>query len=326
MRVVITGAAGFIGQTLASALLEVGHLVDERNLPTAITELVLADKVLVEGISEKNSYPNIKITTKAGDLENPKFIDELMGLGDVQCIFHLAASLTFDAEKNDEQAYQVNVEAIRKIIDKASNSTRLIFASSIAVFGGEIPAVVTDELRAEPETTYGTHKAITELLLADASRKGNIDARSLRLPIVLIRPGATSPTISDRIAAIVREPLSGRDVVCGISPNTRMPVASAQAVAKALIKLQAVSAERLPKSRVMNLPSLTVSVDEMESATIRQAKNISRGKIRFDPDKNLQNIIDGWPKVFASKVATELGIVSDSSFDEIIEKYLISMK
>jgi nucleoside-diphosphate-sugar epimerase len=320
MRVVITGAAGFIGHALASALLDASQLANQTNSAQAITELVLVDRVPVD--NSLKSRAGITIITKTGDLADSAFIDELMNEGQVQCIFHLAASLTLDAEDHEEQAYLVNVEATRRMIAKASRSTRFIFASSIAVFGGDIPDVVTDAVRAMPETTYGTHKAIVELVLADASRKGLIDARSLRLPIVLIRPGATAPTISDRIAAIVREPLSGRDVVCGITADTRIPVASAQAVARALIQLQKVPESQLPQSRVMNLPSLTVSVAAMEAATIRMAGKRTLGRVRYEADNNLQQILDGWPTVFTSTAASNLGICSDGSFDDIIKNYL----
>ena len=322
MRVVITGAAGFIGRALTKALFEAGKLADPTDTLQAISELVLVDRAFPDRRQQLQSNPGINICTKTGDLADPVFIEQLMSEGDVQCIFHLAASLTLDAENHDEQAYLVNVEAIRRFIKKASGSTRFIYASSIAVFGGDIPDTVTDALRAAPETTYGTHKAIAELMLADASRKALIDARSIRLPIVLVRPGANSPTISDRIAAIVREPLAGRDVVCAIDQKTLLPIASARTVANALIRLQNTPACKLPDTRVMNLPSLTVSVAQMQASVRSQTLNHPVGKINYEPDSGLQRIIDGWPKGLVSAAATDLGIGSDTSFDDIISDYL----
>lgn len=205
----------------------------------------------------------------------------------------------------------------------AKAKPRFVFTSSIAVFGGTIPESVDDHLRPTPATTYGTHKAIVELLLADASRTGRVDGRSLRLPIVLIRPGAGTPAISDRVAAIVREPLAGRDVVCPLTPETCIPVASAAAVARALIDLHNLSADTLPPSRAMNLPSLTVSIAEMLDVIERRRLAGARvGRVTFMQDAAVQAIVDGWPKRFVSANASRLGLCSDPDFATIVTSHL----
>ncbi|CAD6532648.1 D-erythronate dehydrogenase [Paraburkholderia hiiakae] len=320
MRVMVTGAAGFIGRALTAKLLGGATLADGFGGYRSIEEVVLVDRDFPE--KEQFGAPRgVRVVRMMGDLSDASFAAEVASIG-VDAIFHLAAALTLDSEVRDDVAYLVNVEAIRRFISKSSPFTRFVFASSIAVFGGELPPAVTDLERFSPETTYGTHKAVAELLLSDASRKNRIDARVLRLPIVLVRPGANVPAVSDRIAAIVREPLAGRDTVSPLAAETHIPVASAGAVAAAFIRLHDVPKEMLPPSRAMNLPSLTVSIEQMIASTRRQAGNRELGKVHCAPDARLQAIVDGWPRAFVSDVATRLGIVGDHSIDDIIVEYL----
>jgi nucleoside-diphosphate-sugar epimerase len=321
MRVLVTGANGFIGQALVKALLQAGSLLNHNQVSQAISELVLVDLTQPAHDAACGVSPSIRITRLAGDLADSAFVAELAALKP-QAVFHLAASLTLQAEQDHETAFKVNVQPVRELIAGLTPATRLIFASSIAVFGGELPDVVSDRQRPAPATTYGTHKAIVELLMADAARKGLVDARSLRLPIILIRPGTGSGSVSDQVAAIVREPLAGRDVTCGLHPQTRMPVASAAAVAKALIQLHNLPAAVLPSARVMNLPSLTVTPEHMVQALRRTQTQQAKGEVHFEPNAALQAIVESWPREFVSETATRLGIHADASFDDIIHDYL----
>lgn len=291
----ITGADGFLGRRLTQAL------VARPN-----SDLTLVDRVAVD-----------RSGILLGDLTDPAFVDHLAAQR-FDSIFHLAASLTLDAEQDPAAAYAANVEPLRRLIDR-SPGTRIVFTSSIAVFGGALPDRVDDTIRSAPTTTYGAHKAINELLLADASRRGRIDGRALRLPIVLTRPGAPTPAVSDRVAAILREPLAGRDTICPLVPETRIPVASAGAVAAALVALHDLPAELLPESRVLNLPSLTVRVADMIAAVERRG---AAGRVTLAPDPALQAIVDGWPKQFVSEIATRLGLHADADLDALIEDHL----
>jgi nucleoside-diphosphate-sugar epimerase len=323
MRVLITGAAGFLGCALARELARAGALAGRDGGLQPITQVVLADRAPCPA-PEGTSFG---VVPAEGDLSDPAFVSRLAARG-FDSIFHLAASLTLDAEHDPEAAFAVNVEAVRHLISASSaTAPRIIFTSSIAVFGGSLPDTVGDTVRLTPTTTYGTHKAIVELLLEDATRHGWIDGRALRLPIVLIRPGAATPAISDRVAAIVREPLAGRDVVCPLVLKTRMPVASASAVARALIRLHDIPASSLPSSRAMNLPALTVSVADIVEAIERQrVKAQAIGRITIQPDPVLQAIVDGWPKRFVSVDASRLGLGSDASFDAILAEYLAGLE
>jgi nucleoside-diphosphate-sugar epimerase len=291
----ITGAGGFLGRRLTQVL------VTRPN-----SDLTLVDRVTVD-----------RTGALLGDLTDPAFVDHLAAQR-FDSIFHLAASLTLEAEQDPAAAYAANVEPLRRLIDR-SPGARIVFTSSIAVFGGALPDRVDDTIRSAPTTTYGAHKAINELLLADASRRGRIDGRVLRLPIVLTRPGAPTPAVSDRVAAILREPLAGRDTICPLAPETRIPVASAGAVAAALVALHDLPAELLPESRVMNLPSLTVRIGDMIAAVERRG---ATGRVTLAPDQALQAIVDGWPKQFVSEIATRLGLHADADLDALIEDHL----
>lgn len=295
IRVLITGAGGFLGRRLTRALsAEPGRA------------LTLVDRMPLDGVD-----------ARPGDLTDAAFVDRLAAER-FDSIFHLAASLTLEAEQDAAAAYATNVEPLRRLID-GSPGARIVFTSSIAVFGGLLPDIVDDAVRAAPTTTYGAHKAINELLLADASRRGCVDGRTLRLPIVLTRPGAPTPAVSDRIAALLREPLKGQDTVCPLLPETRIPVASAGAVVAALLRLHELPADVLPASRAMNLPSLTTSIAEMIAAARQRG---ATGRVTLAPDPALQAIVDGWPRRFASEAASRLGLRADADLPALIEDHV----
>lgn len=321
MRVVITGAAGFIGTRLASALLARARLCGAGGRPLAVDELVLVDRVRAPIPANPHG---IAVSVHAGDLCDADFLARLFAPG-VDSVFALAATLTSEAETDFAKGLAVNVHSPMRLLEACraqARAPRLVFTSSIAAFGGPLPETVDDSVARTPQTSYGTHKAIVELLLDDYSRHGFVDARALRLPVVLIRPAAAAPTVSDRIAAIVREPLLGCDVVCPLAPQTLMPVASAARVAQALLDVHDLPASALGHTRAMNLPSLSVRVADMAAALEPHARDRRLGRIIWEPDARLQAVVDGWPHRFVSERASRLGIRADASFGEIVETFL----
>lgn len=308
-HVLITGAAGFLGRRLLKELINRGTLDGQKIASITLADLHMADRP---------DAGEIELRVEQGDLSDPSYLARLSERP-FDTVFHLASFLTLQAEQNPELAYAVNVGALRHLIETARNQPKVIFASSIAIHGGDLPNEVGDDLNPVPATTYGTHKATNELLIADYSRLGRIDGRCLRLPIVLTRPGAPSPAISDIIASIIREPLSGKSVTVPVDPDSPVPIVSAGAVVAALLKLHDIPAGKLPPKRAFNLPALTVAPGELAQAVAARG---AKGSARFDPVPEVQNILNSWPRRFVSKTADRLSIAPDANLDSVIDDYL----
>ena len=320
MRVLILGAAGFIGSHLAQALCRRGELRLADRGAQAISELVLADNRIIMNVPDPGLHMTVR--TVQGNVCDPGFIEALFA-SDVDAVFHLAATLTLDAEMDFSHGLEVNVHALMRLLEQCRRQSRapaFVFASSISTYGGSLPDTVDDHVAQTPQTSYGTHKAIAELLINDYSRRGFIDGRVLRLPVVLTHPGPPSASVSDRIAALIREPLNGRDAVCQLEPHTCFPVASARRVADSLIALHDLPAAAFGATRAMNLPSLTVTPLEIEAAVKRCAVS-GMGRISWQPDRQMQGIVEGWPRAFTSGRALQLGIAGDRSIDDIVAAY-----
>ncbi|QUS39227.1 NAD-dependent epimerase/dehydratase family protein [Tardiphaga alba] len=314
MRILITGAGGFIGTTLTAALLQAGSLKNAKGVSEKIDEILLLD-------------------THLPDISDPRITSMQASIADRETrmriaawkphsVFHLAAVLTSAAEADPAAALAVNVLSLADMIETVGNRTappRLIFPSSIAVFGGLLPDNVDDDHLQRPQTTYGTHKAIAELMLADATRLGLIDARALRLPIVLVHPGPPTQSVSDRIAGLVRDSVAGQPSVCPLRPDTKVPVVSVDTVVRNLITLHDTDSTALRGKRALNQPALTVSMEDIVTALTIVTDTTPQ--VTFEPDAELKKIVDGWPKGFISTRAPSIGVTADKTFDEIILSY-----
>jgi len=240
-------------------------------------------------------------------------------------VFHLAAVVSVGAEEDFELGMRVNLDTTRALLEacrKGSKVPHFVFASSVAVYGGDMPAVLEDETAPTPRTSYGTQKAIGELLISDYSRKGYVDGRSLRLPTIVVRPGRPNKAASTFASSIIRDPLEGREVACPVPPDTAMCLLSPRKVVDAFIRAQTTPAEQIGWPRVVQLPGLTLTVRQMLAALEEVAGPRVVGRVKFQPDAVIEKIVYGWPTAFRASKARRLGFAADGSMQEIIRAFI----
>ncbi len=314
MRVVVTGAAGFVGQRLTSRLLAIKELDGQ-----PISELILVDRVPIA----PPAGADIPVRSVAADLMDDAVRAELFRER-IDGIFHLAATLTADAERDFARGMAVNINGFIDLLERCrlQGGVRLVFSSSNAAFGGPLPEVVPDEIQQRPQTSYGVQKVIAELLLDDYTRRGFVDGRGLRLPVVLLRPATASKTVSSAISAIVCEPLHGRPAVSPFPPTTKLPVASATAVANALIRVFNMPSAALGPVRTINICALSVTIGDMVAALERRIGAKARELVVWRVDQQLATMIGSMASGMSSIRGAAEHVVADVNFDEIIEDYL----
>ena len=314
MRIVITGGCGFLGRRLALLLLQQGSKLG------AIDELVLFDNA-------PSALPlpddrRVKLVT--GDIADRDTVTKLIAPA-TDSVFHLAAIVSGQAEADTDLGYRVNLDGTRAVLDACralGNTPRLVFASSLAVYGGKLPPAVGDDTALTPQTSYGTQKAIGELLVNDYSRKGFIDGRALRLPTVVVRPGRPNRAASTFASSMIREPLAGQEAICPVSPDTVMALASPRRIVAGLVHALGIPGEAFGTSRSLQLPGFSVSVGEMAAALRRAGGEAAYARIRWQPDPQIQAIVSSWPPALATSRAEALGFGRDSNIDEVVAAFI----
>jgi nucleoside-diphosphate-sugar epimerase len=317
MKALVIGASGFVAGKLIQRLLN-----DEKIGDSTITDLILAD--LVKPSVPTSPTTNVKIHSLSVDITDADSVRKMLeDLPNV--IFHLAAIVSGDAEKNFDLGYKVNVDGTRLILDiireNENYTPRFVFTSSLAVYGTPVPPTIPDDYQTTPRGSYGTQKAIAELFLEDYTRRGYVDAVSIRFPTIAIRPGKPNKAASSFVSGIIREPLNGVEAVLPVKLDFRHPVASPQKAVEGLIKAALLEPKR-PGDRTFNIPSLCVSVKEMIEALERVAGKKVTGLIKHEPDPFILGVVENWPQGFSCQKAIELGFTADKSYDDIIRGYM----
>lgn len=318
MHIAITGAAGFLGSRLARRLLDQGVLTGPDGQQRNIDRITLLD------LAFPTAFDDARVRTIAGDIGDPAVIAQAI-TSDVDSIFHLAAVVSGQAEADFDLGMSVNLDATRRILEQARSGGKrpvVVFTSSVAVFGGALPPNVPDSMKAEPQSSYGTQKAMCELLVNDYSRRGFIEGRVLRMPTISVRPGAPNKATSSFASGIIREPLNGVQAVCPVSGDTRLWLMSPDTAVRNLIHGHGLPQDELQTGRILNLPGLSVSVSDMVDALEQVAGTDVSQRIVWREDEIISRIVRSWPGSFEATRARALGFTADNSFAQIVRAYM----
>ena len=302
-KILIIGAAGMIGRKLSARLAKDGA-----------GQLILHDVVPFAGSSA------------VSDLSMPGEAEKLVA-SRPDVIFHLAAIVSGEAEADFEKGYRINLDGTRRLFEavrKVGNGykPRMVFASSIAVFGAPFPEAIGDEFLNAPLTSYGTQKAIGELLLSDYSRRGFFDGIGIRLPTICVRPGKPNKAASGFFSGILREPLSGQEAVLPVPESVRHWFASPRAAIEFLLHAASIDTAKLGTRRNLSMPGISATVGEQIDALRKVAGEKAARLIRRQPDATIMRIVEGWPRNFDTRRAAALGFRADASFEEIIRIHI----
>jgi nucleoside-diphosphate-sugar epimerase len=315
MRVLITGAAGMIGRKLAARLAQDATLRGQK-----ITALDLHDIVA----AEPPAFDGCDIEVVTGDLADSGAAEKLVA-NRPDVIFHLAGVVSGEAEANFDLGYRVNLDGTRALFDAvrlADYLPRVVFTSSIAVFGAPFPDVIPDDFHPTPMTSYGTQKLVGEALLADYSRRGFFDGIGIRLPTICVRPGKANKAASSFFSGIIREPLAGQEAVLPVPRSVLHTHASPRSAVGFLIRAAEVDAEAVGPRRNLNMPGVAVTVAEQIEALGRVAGNNVVSLIREQPDDAVWAIVQNWPTRFEASRARALGFQAETNFDDIIRAHI----
>jgi nucleoside-diphosphate-sugar epimerase len=317
MHILITGAAGMIGRKLVARLVDAGALNGK-----PIDKFTLID---VSAPQKPQGFTG-SVATSAGDIADAAAARSAVA-GRPDVIFHLAAVVSGEAELDFEKGVHVNLDGSRALIEAIratgeSYRPRLVFTSSIAVFGAPFPETIADDFHLTPLTSYGTQKAIVELLLADYTRRGFLDAIGIRLPSIVVRPGRPNKAASGFFSSIIREPLNGEEAVLPVEDSVLHWHASPRAAVGFLIHAAGVDREKLGPRVNLAMPGVCCTVAEQIAALRRIAGDKAAARIRREPDPLVARIVAGWPSRFDPRRALALGFQAEASFDEIIRVHI----
>jgi nucleoside-diphosphate-sugar epimerase len=318
MHILITGAAGMIGRKLTERLVKDGGLNGK-----AIDKLTLTDVVTPQAPAGFAG----KVETRTDDLPAPGVAKALIGQRP-DVIYHLAGVVSGEAELDFEKGYRVNLEGMQHLLETIRKTgdgyhPKFIFTSSIAVYGAPFPAAgIPDDFHLTPLTSYGTQKAMSELLLADYNRRGFLDGVGIRLPTICVRPGKPNKAASGFFSGIIREPLAGQEAILPVSDNVRHTHASPRSAVGFLIHAARLTREQLGPRINLAMPGVSCTVGEQIEALRRVAGDKVASRIRRQPDELIMRIVEGWAQRIDARRARELGFTAENSFDDIVRTHI----
>lgn len=311
MKILVTGAAGFLGSRLVRALLSAPS-----GFPS-VTAIVAADTSPCPVIDPR-------VDSRTGTIVDPSFVRSLFD-DEVGVVYHLAAVLSGQSEAEFDVGMRVNVDATRSLLEAAralGTTPRLVFSSTVAVFGGGLPPVVPEDHALQPQTSYGTAKAIAELLVAEYSRRGFIDGVSCRLATITVRPGKPNSALSSFVSGIIREPLAGIDATCPVPLETPIWISSPAAVVANLVHAGRLPGAALGAQRSLNLPGLAVTAGTMLDSLARIGGAEARARVRLEREERIVRAMSGWPAALDDSRALSLGFTGDTDVDAIVRQYV----
>jgi nucleoside-diphosphate-sugar epimerase len=315
MHILVTGAAGMIGRKLSARLVKDGHLNGHK-----IDRLTLIDVIAPEKPAGFAGAADLS----ASDLSSPGAAAKALA-DRPEVIFHLAGVVSGEAETDFEKGYRVNLDGTRFLLEAiriADYKPKVVFTSSIAVFGVPFPPSIPDDFHLTPLTSYGTQKAICELLLADYTRRGFLDGVGIRLPTICVRPGKPNKAASGFFSGIIREPLAGQEALLPVADTVRHTHASPRAAVGFLVHAASLTRQQLGARINLSMPGISCTVGEQIEALRRVAGNRVAARIRRVPDELVQRIVAGWAERLDAKRARDLGFTAEANFDDIIRAHI----
>jgi nucleoside-diphosphate-sugar epimerase len=317
LHILVLGAAGMVGRKLCERLLRDGRLGR-----SDITRLTLHD-VVAPAKPDKAGFP---VDVAAGDFAVPGAAEKLI-VGRPDVIFHLAAIVSGEAELDFDKGYRINLDGTRMLLDAirviSGYKPRVVLTSSIAVYGAPFPEAIGDEFFHTPLLSYGTQKAIGELLLADYSRRGFLEGIGIRLPTICVRPGLPNKAASGFFSNILREPLSGKEAILPVAEDVRHWHATPRSAVGFLLRAGTMDLAAVGARRNLTMPGLSATVGEQIAALKRVAGDKVAARIKREPDPFIMSIVDGWPRNFEAKRARQLGFTTEEkTFDDIIRIHI----
>ena len=319
MKVFISGGGGFLGYRLALKLLASGSLAGPDGKPAGISQIKVFDAAF-----PPNPDPRLQCVT--GDIADPASVAAALD-ADTAAVFHLAAVVSAHAEAEFDIGYRVNLDGTRNLLESCRRlkaPPRLVFASSLAVFGGKLPPVVDDSITPTPQTSYGTQKVIGEYLVNDYSRKGFLDGRSLRLPTIVVRPGKPNLASTSFASGMFREPLNGVVCECPVDDTVAMWILSPGKVLDAFVHAHDLPASAWGTHRAISLPGITFSIREGVEALRRIAGDEVAARVVFKPVERIQNMVKTFPGRFHADRGIAMGFKADSGIEAIVRDYIAS--